>query len=163
MELGWGVASISSCSQSLGWEQSHRQEVVASTSTKSEVPEGVAATIGPMVKRVARPSPRQPAREDGLNRRASAPLLPSSICHRASPLARRASPTPTSQWLLGDRGVRAGARESPGRPPGWLPPPPEPPSLSVVPGVVATSPLGPPPRWRLGLPVAPCWPHSRKE
>ena len=37
----------------------------------------------------------------------------------------RASPTHTPQWLFGDRGVRAGARESPGRPPGlslWDPP-----------------------------------------
>ena len=64
---------------------------------------------------VARPLPRQPAGEEGNKRRASAPLPPSSIgiCRRASPLARRASPTRTSQWLFGDRGVRAGARESP--------------------------------------------------
>ena len=41
-------------------------------------------------------------------------------------------PTHTSQWLFGDWGVRAGARESPGRPPGWQPPGP-----GAVPGVAA--------------------------
>ena len=127
---------------------SHRQEVVASTSPKSEVLEGVA--------------PR-PSQEDRLKRRASAPPCSSSICHRAPPLARRASPTRTSQWLFRDWGVRAGARESPGRPPGRPPPPPGPPSQSAAPGVVAASPLGPPPRQRLGLSVAPRRPHSRRE
>ena len=127
---------------------SHHREAVASTSQKSEAPEGAVT---------------RPPQEDRLKRRASAPPHSPSICHRAPPLARRASPTRTSQWLFGDWGVRAGARESPGRPPGRPPPPPGPPSLSAVPGVVAASPLGPPPRRRLGLSVAPRRPHSRRE
>ena len=46
-----------------------------------------------------------------------------------------AFPTHTSQCLFGDWGVRAGARESPGRPLGWQPPGP-----GAVPGVVAAPP-----------------------
>ena len=116
--------------------------------SKLEVLGGVTATTGPKAKIVTRLSPRQLAEEDGHKRRASASLLPSSICHRESPLARRPSPTRTSQRLFGDRGVRAGARESPGRPPGRLPPPPRP--FSAVPGVVAASPLAPPPKAAFG-------------
>ena len=55
--------------------------------------------------------------------------------------------------VLGQWGVRAGARESPGRPLGWQPPGP-----SAVPGVVA-APL---PRQRLSRPAAPRLRHSRK-
>ena len=60
----------------------------------------------------------------------------------------RASPTHTSQWLFGDWGVRAGARESPGRPPGRQ--------------LAAPGPLLPP-RRHLGLPAAPHRPHSSRE
>ena len=60
----------------------------------------------------------------------------------------RASPTHTSQWLFGDWGVRAGARESPGRPPGRQ--------------LAAPGPLLPPRRC-LGLPAAPRRPHSRRK
>ena len=105
---------------------------------KSEVPtleglERAFATTEPKVGRtVARPPP-----PDGHKKWASAPLLWPSI----GPVAAhgessrfRASPAHASQWLFGDWGVRAGARESLGRPPGRLPP-----------GAVAVPlPLGPP-------------------
>ena len=66
-----------------------------------------------------------------------------------------AFPTHTSQWLFGDWGVRAGARESPGRPLGWQPPGP-----GAVPGVVAAPPL---PRRRRSRPAAPCLRHPRRK
>ena len=66
-----------------------------------------------------------------------------------------AFPTHASQWLFGDWGVRAGARESPGRPLGWQPPGP-----GAVPGVVATPPL---PRRRQSQPAAPRLRHSRRK
>ena len=72
---------------------------------------------------------------------------------KASPFVSR-FPTHTSQWLFGDWGVRAGARESPGRPLGWQSPGP-----SAVPGIVAAPPL---PRRRLSRPAAPRLRHSRK-
>ena len=64
-------------------------------------------------------------------------------------------PAHTSQWLFGDWGVRAGARESPVRPLGWQPPGP-----GAVPGVVATPPL---PRRRRSRPAAPRLRHSRRK
>ena len=88
-------------------------------------------------------------------------LSPPSVLHpRQSPLRGlfpliRASPTHTSQWLFGDWGVRAGVRESPGRPLGWQP---QPLGLRTIPGLVAAPPL----RRHLGRPVAPRRGHSRK-
>ena len=146
MELGWGVASMGNRhDKSEVPKLEGRERAIATTGPK--VSEAI-ATKASRQSRQEKPGLTPPGPPDGHKRRASASLLPSSICHRESPLARRPSPTRTSQRLFGDRGVRAGARESPGRPPGRLPPPPRP--FSAVPGVVAASPLAPPPKAAFG-------------
>ena len=105
----------------------------------------------------------QVAKENRSIKRGPSPCLlapiSSSWRHGKNPLLEaspfvRAFPTHTSQWLFGDWGVRAGARESPGRPLGRQPPGP-----SAVPGVVAAPPL---PGRHLSRPAAPRLRHSRK-
>ena len=70
------------------------------------------------------------------------------------PLAISQSPA-GGLWEECQWGVRAGARESPGRPLGWQPSGP-----GAVPGVVAAPPL---PRRRRSRPAAPCLRHSRRK